>query len=75
MTRESTTLRRKMLWLIGVRFVIMTILLGSGLLVQVRTPGLWPVGPFQSADGQGITWPLNERRAGAGEGTCASSRT
>ena len=46
MTRESSTLRRKLLWLIGVRFVIITILLGSGLLVQVRTPGLWPVGPF-----------------------------
>ncbi len=23
-----------------------TILLGSGILVQLRTPGLWPVGPF-----------------------------
>ncbi len=46
MTRESTRLRRKLLWLIGVRFVTITILLGSGILVQLRTPGLWPVVPF-----------------------------
>ncbi len=46
MTSESTALRRKLLWLIGVRFVTITILLGSGILVQLRTPGLWPVGPF-----------------------------
>ena len=39
-------LRPKLLWLIGVRFVTVTILLGSGVLVQLRTPGLWPAGPF-----------------------------
>ena len=46
MISESTTLRRKLLWLIGVRFVTITILLGSVVLVQLRTPGLWPVGPL-----------------------------
>ena len=49
MTGSSNTrspLRRKLLWLIGVRVVTITILLGSGVLVQLRTPGLWPVGPF-----------------------------
>ena len=39
-------LRRKLLWLVGMRFVTVTILLGSGVQVQLRTPGLWPVGPF-----------------------------
>ena len=43
---RTSPLRRKLLWLIGVRFVTVTILLGSGMLVQFRTPGLWPVGPF-----------------------------
>ena len=49
MTGSSDTgasLRRKLFWLIGVRVVTVTILLGSGVLVQLRTPGLWPVGPF-----------------------------
>ena len=45
-TRVRSSLRRKLLWLIGVRVVTITILLGSGVLVQLRTPGLWPVGPF-----------------------------
>ena len=44
--RGRSPLRRKLLWLIGVRVVTITILLGSGVLVQLRTPGLWPVGPF-----------------------------
>ena len=42
----GSSLRRKLCWLIGVRVVTVTILLGSGVLVQLRTPGLWPVGPF-----------------------------
>ena len=42
----GASLRRKLVWLIGLRFVTVTILLGSGLLVQFRTPGLWPVAPF-----------------------------
>ena len=42
----GSALRRKLFWLIGVRVVTVTVLLGSGVLVQLRTPGLWPVGPF-----------------------------
>ena len=42
----GSSLRRKLFWLIGARVVIVTILLGSGVLVQLRTPGLWPVEPF-----------------------------
>ena len=42
----GSSLRRKLFWLIGLRVVTVTILLGSGVLVQLRTPGLWPVGPF-----------------------------
>ena len=42
----GASLRGKLFWLIGVRVVTVTILLGSGVLVQLRTPGLWPVGPF-----------------------------
>ena len=42
----GSRLRRKLLWLVGMRFVTVTILLGSGVQVQLRTPGLWPVGPF-----------------------------
>ncbi len=39
-------LRRKLLWLAAVRVMTVTILLGSGALVQLRTPDLWPVTPF-----------------------------
>ena len=49
MSRSSNArspLRGKLLWLIVVRFVTVTILLGSGVLVQFRTPGLWPLVPF-----------------------------
>ena len=45
-TPAGSSLRRKLLWLIGVRVVTVTILFGAGVLVQLRTPGLWPVGPF-----------------------------
>jgi len=39
-------LRRKLLWFIAVRVITIGILGGSGVVVQLRTPGLWPVGPF-----------------------------
>ena len=55
MARESTTLRRKLHWLIGVRFVTLTILLGSWTVVQVRTPGLWPAAPFFALVGLSCT--------------------
>ncbi|TDI22839.1 MAG: PAS domain-containing protein [Acidobacteria bacterium] len=45
-SNARSPLRRNLRWLSGVRFVTVTILLGSGVLVQLRTPGLWPVGPF-----------------------------
>ena len=43
---EAALLRQRLLWLIGLRVVIVTVLLGSGVLIQVRTPGVWPVNPF-----------------------------
>ena len=66
----GASLRRKLFWLIGVRVVTVTILLGSGVLVQLRTPGLWPVGPFFFVVGLSyalaatflLTLPLVERR-------------
>lgn len=58
MAREATTLRRKLLWLIGVRFVTITILLGSGMLVQFRTPGLWPAEPFFALVGLSYTFTV-----------------
>ena len=42
----ASALRQRLLWLIGLRVLIVTALLGSGVLVQVRTPGVWPVNPF-----------------------------
>jgi two-component system sensor histidine kinase PilS (NtrC family) len=39
-------LRRKLLWLIAGRACIVTVLLGSAILVQLRSPGAFPVDPF-----------------------------
>jgi two-component system sensor histidine kinase PilS (NtrC family) len=39
-------MRRKLLWLIGGRAAIVTALLGSAILVQLRSPGAFPVDPF-----------------------------
>jgi two-component system sensor histidine kinase PilS (NtrC family) len=39
-------LRRKLAWLIAIRVVISTVLLGSAILVQINSPGLFPVDPF-----------------------------
>ncbi len=41
-----SNLRRKLLWFIAVRVVIIAILFGSGVVVQLRTPGFWPIAPF-----------------------------
>jgi two-component system sensor histidine kinase PilS (NtrC family) len=38
--------RRKLLWVIAARAAAITILLGSATLVQIRTPGAFPVDPF-----------------------------
>ncbi len=43
---SSPGLRRKVAWLIAVRVVISTILLGSAIVVQIAAPGSFPVTPF-----------------------------
>jgi len=42
----STELRRKVAWLIAVRAVISTILLGSAVVMQITAPGSLPVDPL-----------------------------
>ena len=42
----STELRRKVAWLIAIRVVIGTILLGSAVVMQITAPGSFPVDPF-----------------------------
>jgi two-component system, NtrC family, sensor histidine kinase PilS len=39
-------LRRKLLWLIGGRAGVITLLLGSAILIQLKSPGSFPVDPF-----------------------------
>jgi two-component system sensor histidine kinase PilS (NtrC family) len=43
---SSPGLRRKVAWLISVRVVIGTILLGSAVVLQIAAPGSVPVNPF-----------------------------
>ena len=40
------SLRGRLIWLMGLRVTTVTILLGWGVLVQIRAPGIWPVNPF-----------------------------
>ena len=42
----TTALRRKLLWLIGGRAAVVTLLLGSASLIQYRTPGAFPIDPL-----------------------------
>jgi two-component system, NtrC family, sensor histidine kinase PilS len=42
----SDARRRKLLWLIGGRAAIITLLLGSAILIQIRAPGSFPIDPF-----------------------------
>src|SRR4051812_33392331 len=42
----DTELRRKLAWLIGVRAVISTMLLGGAIVAQITAPGSFPVDPF-----------------------------
>src|SRR3954462_4498606 len=42
----TTDLRRKLRWLIAIRAVISTILLGSATVAQITAPGSFPVDPF-----------------------------
>src|SRR4029434_5704904 len=39
-------LRRKLAWLIAIRAVVSTILLGSATLAQFTAPGSFPIDPF-----------------------------
>ena len=39
-------MRRKLLWLIGARAAVITLLLGSAILIQIKSPGALPVDPF-----------------------------
>src|SRR6266536_4118077 len=42
----DTELRRKLAWLIAVRAIVSTILLGSATLIELTTPGSFPIEPF-----------------------------
>ena len=42
----DTEFRRKLAWLIAVRAIVVTILLGSATLAQVTAPGSFPIDPF-----------------------------
>ena len=43
---QGTALRRKLLWLIGGRAGVITLLLGSAILIQLKSPGWFPIDPF-----------------------------
>jgi two-component system sensor histidine kinase PilS (NtrC family) len=43
---NSTDLRRRVAWLIAIRAVISTMLLGGAIVAQVTSPGSFPVNPF-----------------------------
>jgi len=42
----DTSLRRNLAWLIAIRAIIGTILLGSAIILQITAPGSFPVNPF-----------------------------
>jgi hypothetical protein len=52
----DTELTRKLAWLIAVRAIISTVLLGSATLVQISAPGSFPIDPFYSLIG--LTYAL-----------------
>ena len=43
---DSSDLRRTVAWLIAIRAIIGTILLGSAIVLQITAPGSFPVDPF-----------------------------
>ena len=43
---QSSERRRRLVWLIAIRAIISTLLLGAGLIVQINSPGALPVRPF-----------------------------
>ncbi len=42
----SSTFRRRLFWLIGGRASVVTLLLGSAILIQINAPGSLPINPF-----------------------------
>jgi two-component system, NtrC family, sensor histidine kinase PilS len=40
------TIRRKLLWLITARAAVISLLLGSAVLIQIKSPGSFPVDPY-----------------------------
>jgi hypothetical protein len=42
----TSNLRRRLVWLIGGRAAVVTLLLGSAILIQVNAPGSLPINPF-----------------------------
>ena len=41
-----TTIRRKLLWLITARAAVISVLLGSAVLIQIKSPGTLPIDPY-----------------------------
>ena len=52
----SSDRRRRLAWLIAGRAIVITVLLGSGLLVEINAPGRLPIGPFSTL--VGLTYAL-----------------
>ena len=44
--KMSPHFRRRLLWLIGGRAAVVTLLLGSAILIQIQAPGSLPIDPF-----------------------------
>ncbi len=42
----DSTLRSKLLWLIAGRAAAITLVLGSAILIQIKSPGVLPIDPF-----------------------------
>ena len=42
----TANLRRKLLWLIAGRATVVTLLLGSAVLIEIRSPGALRINPF-----------------------------
>lgn len=55
-SRSGAPLRTRLLWLISLRVLIVTLLLGAGVLAQIRTQSSWPLDPFFSL--LGLTYGL-----------------
>ena len=41
-----STIRRKLLWLITARAAVISVLLGSAVLIQIKSPGTLPIDPY-----------------------------